>query len=49
MTITTTDSSCTIKYTNAEWDFIESLSKEAKREILMGLATPYNYGYKKEK
>ena len=29
-----------------EWEFIDALPKEMQRNITMGLATPYDYGYK---
>lgn len=38
-----------IEYDSEEWDFIESLPQEAQRYIRMGLATPYDYGYKTTK
>ena len=47
MTNTWTNTSCVVtEYTDAEWDFIETLTQDAKRRICMGLATPYDYGYK---
>lgn len=38
---------CFVSYTVEEWDFIETLSEIAQRNIIRGLATPYDYGYKK--
>lgn len=35
----------TIEYTDKEWDFIESLPKECRLNIIRGIATPYDYGY----
>ena len=34
------------EYNEAEWEFIDALPKEMQRKITMGLATPYDYGYK---
>lgn len=34
------------EYTDDEWEFIESLPHDAQRRICMGLAIPYDYGYK---
>lgn len=37
---------CITTYNDDEWAFIETLSEVAQRYIRMGLATPYDYGYK---
>lgn len=34
-------------YDDDEWDFIETLPENCKRNILRGLATPYDYGFKR--
>lgn len=46
MNVWLSPSCCVTEYNDAEWNFIETLPKEAQRKIAMGLATPYDYGYK---
>lgn len=36
---------CVTKYNDREWEFIEKLPEYAKKNIIWGLATPYDYGY----
>ena len=35
-----------ITYSDEEWDFINTLDDISKRYIIMGITTPYDYGYK---
>ena len=46
MNIWLSENCCVTEYNEAEWEFIDALPKEAQRKINMGLATPYDYGYK---
>ena len=38
-----------IEYDEDECAFIENLPPQAQRNILRGMCTPYDYGYKKDR
>lgn len=46
MNVRLSSTCCVTEYNEAEWEFIDALPKEMQRKITMGLATPYDYGYK---
>lgn len=47
MTIEKTATGHCITYNDDEWDFIEKLSSAERRNIMLGLCTPYDYGYRR--
>ena len=46
MNVWLSENCCVTEYNEEEWDYIDTLPKEAQRKIAIGLATPYDYGYK---
>ena len=46
MNVWLSETCCVTEYNDKEWEFIDALPKEMQRKITMGLATPYDYGYK---
>ena len=46
MNVRLSSTCCVTEYNEAEWEFIDTLPKEAQTKISIGMATPYDYGYK---
>lgn len=46
MNVWLSENCCVTEYNEGEWNYIDTLPKDVQRKITMGLATPYDYGYK---